>query len=71
MKPFIHFSMLYFFFCLYILLYVFLHFYRKDMPTVCSPLGGRGGFHAHTRKKKDLESCEIRKYQENLNLKTS
>ena len=32
---------------------------------------GEGGLHIHTRKKQDLESCEIRKYQENLNLKTS
>ena len=29
---------------------VFYHFYRKDMPTAFSPLGG--GFHAHTRKKR-------------------
>ena len=54
MKPFIHFSLLYFFFCLYILLYVFLHFYRKDMPTVCSPLGGGGAAFMPTQEKRKI-----------------
>ena len=49
----------------------FYIFTEKICPRYVRHWGGRGGFHAHTRKKKDLESCEIRKYQENLNLKTS